>query len=79
MGLVTPETDPDAGGKKAYAYDAHPDPQLQWAGKAEHTSFDVAYRETVSVPFERGEHQRIAVKIVDDRGIDSLKVMEVEE
>jgi len=32
----------------------------------------------VSLPFEPGEHQRIAVKIVDDRGIESLKVMEIE-
>ncbi len=39
-GLVTPETDPDAG-KKTYAYDPHLDPQLVWAGKAEHTSFEV--------------------------------------
>ncbi len=23
-----------------YAYDPHPDPQLVWAGKAEHTSFE---------------------------------------
>lgn len=37
-----------------------------------------AYRGTVSLPFEPGEHRRIAVKIVDDRGIESLKVMEVE-
>ncbi len=37
-----------------------------------------AYRGTVSLPFERGEHRRIAVKIVDDRGIESLKVMELE-
>lgn len=37
VGLVTPATDPDAGAKKTYAYDPHPDPQLQWAGKAEHT------------------------------------------
>jgi len=36
-----------------------------------------AYRGTVSLPFEPGEHRRIAVKIVDDRGIESLKVMEV--
>ncbi|MGQ9823178.1 MAG: hypothetical protein ACUVQK_15055 [Thermogutta sp.] len=36
-----------------------------------------AYRSTVSLPFEPGEHKRIAVKIVDDRGIESLKVMEV--
>jgi len=36
-----------------------------------------AYRGTVSLPFEPGEHRRIAVKIVDDRGIESLKVAEV--
>jgi adenine-specific DNA-methyltransferase len=36
-----------------------------------------AYRGTVSLPFEAGEHKRIAVKIVDDRGIESLKVLEV--
>jgi adenine-specific DNA-methyltransferase len=37
-----------------------------------------AYWGTVSLPFEAGEHKRIAVKIVDDRGIESLKVLEVE-
>jgi adenine-specific DNA-methyltransferase len=41
VGLVTPDTDPDGGKKTAYAYDPHLDPQLQWAGKAEHTSFEV--------------------------------------
>ena len=40
VGMVTPETDQDAG-RKTYAYDPHLDPQLQWAGKAEHTSFEV--------------------------------------
>ena len=40
VGLVTPDTDRDAG-KKTYSYDPHLDPQLQWAGKAEHTSFEV--------------------------------------
>ena len=40
VGLVTPETDPEARWK-TYAYDPHLDPQLQWAGKAEHTSFEV--------------------------------------
>ncbi|QXP94332.1 DUF559 domain-containing protein [Methylococcus capsulatus] len=30
---------------------------------------------TVSLPFEAGENRCIAVKIVDDRGIESLKVM----
>ena len=36
-----------------------------------------AYRGTVSLPFEPGEYNRIAVKIIDDRGIESLKVVEV--
>ncbi len=40
VGLVTPETDRETG-KKTYSYDPHLDPQLIWAGKAEHTSFDV--------------------------------------
>jgi adenine-specific DNA-methyltransferase len=39
-GLVSAATDP-AAGKKQYAHDPHLDPQLQWAGKAERTSFDV--------------------------------------
>ena len=30
---------------------------------------------TVSLPFEPGEHRKVAVKLVDDRGIESLKVI----
>ena len=41
VGLVTPDTDPDAGQQQTYAYDPHLDPQLQWYGKAEHTAFEV--------------------------------------
>jgi adenine-specific DNA-methyltransferase len=41
VGLVTPDTDRDAG-RKSYAYDPHLDPTLQWAGRAERTSFDTA-------------------------------------
>ena len=40
VGLVTPDTDKDDS-KKTYAYDPHLDPQLDWASKAEHTSFEV--------------------------------------
>ena len=36
-----------------------------------------AYRGTVSLPFETGEHGRAAVKIVDDRGVESLKIVEL--
>ena len=37
-----------------------------------------AYCGTVSLPFEPGEYGRTAVKIVDDRGIESLKIVEIE-
>ena len=40
VGLVTPTTDID-GESRAYQYDPHLDPQLDWAGKAEHLSFEV--------------------------------------
>jgi len=36
-----------------------------------------AYRGTVSLPFEVGGNRQIAVKIVDDRGIESLKIVAV--
>jgi adenine-specific DNA-methyltransferase len=35
-----------------------------------------AYRGTVSLPFPAGKNRRVAVKIVDDRGIESLKILE---
>ena len=57
VGLVTPASDPDTGAKKKYEYDPHLDPQLQWAGKAEHTSFEVP---TVSLHV----HERIDPKTI---------------
>ena len=41
VGLVTPRTEPDEGKKQMYQHDPHIDPQLQWSGKAERTSFEV--------------------------------------
>ena len=35
-----------------------------------------AYRGAVSLPFDLGKNERIAVKIVDDRGIESLRVVD---
>ena len=35
------------------------------------------YRGTVSLPFEVGANRRVAVKIVDDHGIESIKIIEV--
>jgi len=37
-----------------------------------------AYYGTVSLPFQLGKHSRVGVKIVDDRGIESLKIIPVE-
>ncbi|MGD0463168.1 MAG: site-specific DNA-methyltransferase [Tepidisphaeraceae bacterium] len=37
-----------------------------------------AYRGTISLPFEAGDHKRIGVKIIDDRGIESLKIVGLE-
>ena len=56
VGLVTPATDPESG-RVSYAHDPHIDPQLSWAGKAEHTSFEVP---TVSLHV----HERIDPRTV---------------
>jgi len=56
VGLVTPTTDID-GPSKTYQYDPHLDPQLNWAGKTEHTSFEVP---TVSLHV----HERIDPKAI---------------
>ena len=34
------------------------------------------YRGTISLPFEPGPHKRVAVKVIDDRGIESVKVVD---
>lgn len=63
VGLVNEKTDTDYGQNKTkYAYDPHLDPQLQWTGKAEHTSFEVPI---VSLHV----HERIDPKTI----IDSVK------
>ena len=64
VGLVTPDTDPDAGTKKEYAFDPHLDPQLQWAGKAEHTSFEVP---TVSLHVHERIDPRTIIEAVRKR------------
>lgn len=62
VGLVDLQTDNGGYKKKKYQYDPHLDPQLQWAGKAEHTSFVVP---TVSLHV----HERIDPR----RIIESVK------
>ena len=63
VGLVTPETDGDAGGQ-SYAHDPHLDPQLSWAGKAEHTSFEVP---TVSLHVHERLDPRTIIEAVRKR------------
>ena len=63
VGLVTPETDRDTG-RRTYAHDPHLDPQLSWAGKAEHTSFEVP---TVSLHVHERIDPRTIVEAVRKR------------
>ena len=63
VGLVTPQTDQDAG-RKTYAHDPHIDPQLSWAGKAEHTAFKVP---TVSLHVHERIDPRTIIEAVRKR------------
>ena len=56
VGLVNTKRDPE-GKPRKYEYDHHLDPELQWAGKSEHTSFEVP---TVSLHV----HERIDPKSI---------------
>ena len=38
-----------------------------------------AYMGNVSLLFEIGDSRRVAVKLVDDRGIKSIEILEIEE
>lgn len=38
-----------------------------------------AYHGSESLPFEAGANRRAAVKIVDDRGIESLRIVDLED
>lgn len=54
-----------------------------WAKLARNLKAEIApdliekYRGTVSLPFALGDHKRVAVKVIDDRGIESLKVLQL--
>jgi len=71
VGLVTPDTDPDTRQKaKSYAYDPHLDPQLVWAGKVEHISFQVP---TVSLHVHERIDPRTIIEAVRKRNDDGQK------
>ncbi len=60
VGLVTPATDPGTG-TRTYDHDSHIDPELSWAGKSEHMSFEVP---TVSLHVHERIDPRTILKIV---------------
>jgi adenine-specific DNA-methyltransferase len=70
VGLVTPRTDPPVTSRKTYAYDPHLDPQLVWAGKAEHTSFEVP---TVSLHVHERIDPRTIIEAIRKRNGVPLK------
>ena len=61
------------------------DEKSGWAKLAKNLNAEVdeelieAYRGNISLPFDLGKNKTVAIKIVDDRGIESLKVIEVGE
>ena len=86
VGLVTPETDPVAPTHKTYDYvapvpsvkprqeldyDPHLDPQLVWAGKKEHSSFEVP---TVSLHVHERIDPHTIIEAVRKRNGTSLPV-----
>lgn len=38
-----------------------------------------AFHGTVSLPFAAGDNRKVAMKIVDDRGIESLRILGLED
>lgn len=79
--------DPDYDGRSLYprqVFFPMAGPKDGWARLAKSLRAEIdeerieAYRGTESLPFERGKFARVAVKIVDDRGIESLVVREIE-
>ena len=70
VGLARPEFDRDAG-PKSYSYDPHLDPQLQWAGKTEHTSFEVP---TVSLHVHERMDPRTIIEATRRRNGDGSRL-----
>ena len=78
VGLVDTHTDNGGFIKKIYQYDPHMDPQLQWAGKAEHTNFEVP---TVSLHVHERIDQRRIIETVrknDEKSPVQLSLFETE-
>ena len=79
--------DPDYDGRSLFprqVFFPMAGPKDGWARLAKSLKAEIdeelieAYRGTESLPFEPGKFRRAAVKIIDDRGIESLKILEIE-
>ena len=79
--------DPDYDGRSLYpkqVFFPMAEADKGWSKLAESLKAEIdedlieAYRGVESLPFETGEHKRVAVKIVDNRGVESLRVLEIE-
>lgn len=78
--------DTDYDGRSLYARQVFfplADSDGGWARLAKNLKAEIdldlieGYRGTISLPFEPGGYERVAVKVIDDRGIESLKVVAV--
>jgi adenine-specific DNA-methyltransferase len=78
--------DPDYDGRSLFprqVFFPMADEDGGWARLAKNLKAEIdselieAYRGTVSLPFEAGQFKRVAVKVIDDRGIESLKVVDI--
>lgn len=78
VGLVDAHTDNGGQKKRTYQYDPHLDPQLQWAGKAEHTSFEIP---TVSLHVhERIDPRRIIETVRKEKiGPEQMSLFEMDK
>jgi adenine-specific DNA-methyltransferase len=79
--------DPDYDGRSVYprqVFFPMAGPNDGWARLAKNLKAEIdqelieQYRGTVSLPFEKGKHGRVAVKIVDARGIESLRILNLD-
>ena len=70
VGLVTPETD-GVEDRKTYSHDPHIDPQLEWAGKKERTSFEIP---TVSLHVHERIDPHTVIDSVRKRSDDSQQL-----
>lgn len=78
VGLVDAHNDNGGQKKRTYQYDPHLDPQLQWAGKAEHTSFEIP---AVSLHVhERIDPRRIIETVKKEKtGPEQMSLFEIDK